>query len=80
MNHVNYFRSLFESIEDYGKIVIFLFLIRNDNDFLTERGFWKDDINRLKKEFQKILFKQNEDYLDDIKNREESFIEKFSKK
>ena len=46
INKSNYFKVLFESIPDYRKIVLLMFLIKNDNDLLTECGFLKDDINR----------------------------------
>ena len=47
MIHVNFFRDLFESIEDYRKMVLLMFLIKNYNDLLTECGFLKDDINHI---------------------------------
>ena len=61
MNHVNYIRDLFESIEYHRKILILLFLIKNDNDLLTECGLLKDDINNLRKELKNILIEQNEE-------------------
>ena len=80
MNYANFFRGLIEFIEGYRKTVSILFLIGNDNDLLTERGHLKDDINRLNKNFENILLEQNEEYLDNIENKEESIIEKFSNK
>ena len=80
MNIVNYFKDLFESIPDYKKIVLLIFLIKNDVNFLYECGFLKGDINFLYKEFKKILLELNEDYLDYIKNEEESIIEKILNK
>ena len=47
MNHRRYFREIFESIQDYGKIVLVMFLTENDNDLSTECGFLKNDFNRL---------------------------------
>ena len=44
--------------------------------FLYECRFLKDDINFLYKEFKKILIEINEEYLDHIRNPEESIIEK----
>ena len=41
MDHINYFKDMFESIEDYRKIVLLLFLIRNDSDLVREFGFLK---------------------------------------
>ena len=47
MNNVNYFTDLFESIPDYKKPVLLMFLIKNDVNFLNECGFLKGDINFL---------------------------------
>ena len=80
MNNVNYFTDLFESIPEYKKIVLLMFLIENNVNFLYECRFLKGDINFLYKEFKKILFELNEDYLDHIKNHEESVLEKFLNK
>ena len=80
MNNVNYFKDLFESIPDYKKIVLLMFLIKNDVNFLYECGFLKGDINFLYKEFTNILLEMNEEYLSDIKNREEAVIEKILNK
>ena len=80
MDNVNYFRDLFKSIHDYRKIVLLMFLIKNDNDLLTECGFLKGDINRLCREFKNILIEQNEEHLDYIKNEEESIVGKFLNK
>ena len=77
MDDVNYFKDLFESIPDYKKIVLLLFLIKNDVDFLNECGFLKGDINFPFNEFQKILFELNEEYLDHIKNQEKSIWKSF---
>ena len=52
MDNIKYFKDLFESIPDFRKIVLLLFLFKNDNDLLTECGFLKDDINRLNLEFE----------------------------
>ena len=80
MNKVNYFKDLFESIPDYRKIVLLLFLNKNDDNFLYECGLLKGDINFLYKEFKNILIELNEDYLDHIKNQEEFYLEKFLNK
>ena len=39
MNYENYFNDIFESIPDYRKIVLIMFLIENDSDLLKECGF-----------------------------------------
>ena len=77
MNIMNYFKDIFESIHDYRKIVLLIFLIQNDNELLTECGFSKNDINLLNLEFKNILIEQNEEYLAYIKNQEESILEMF---
>ena len=65
MDHVFYFKVLFESFPDYSKVVVLLMsLIRNDVELLQECGYLKDDINRLCLEFKNILMEQNEEYLD----------------
>ena len=80
MNNVNYFTDLFESIADYKKIVLLMFLIKNDVNFLYECRFLKGDISFLFKEFKNILLELNEEHLDHIKNQEESILEKFLNK
>ena len=51
-----------------------MFLIKNDNGLLQEYGVLKKDINHLCLELKNILMEQNEDYLDYIRNEEESFM------
>ena len=74
MENENYFKEIFESIHDYKKIVLLIFLIQNDKNLLKEIGFSKNDINRLSIEFKNILLEGHEDYLSYIKNEEESII------
>ena len=80
MNHENYFKDIFESIQDYKKIVLLIFLIQNDKNLLHEVGFSQHDINRLSIEFKNILLEEFEEYLFYIKNQEESIIEKILNK
>ena len=80
MNNTNYFRDIFESIPDYRKIVLLIFLIQNDKNLLNEIGFSKNDINLLNLEFKNILLEEYENYLDYIKDQEESILEMFLKK
>ena len=80
MNYENYFKNIFESIHDYKKLVLLIFLIQNDKNLLQEIGFSKNDINQLNLEFKNILINEFEDYLDYIKNKEESVLEKFLNK
>ena len=46
MNYENYLKDLFESLEDYRKIILVIFLIQNDKNLLKEIGFSKNDISR----------------------------------
>ena len=80
MNYENYFKDIFESIHDYKKIVLLIFLIQNDKNLLKEIGFSKNDINRLSIEFKNILLEEFENYLSYIKNEEESIIERILNK
>ena len=80
MNNTNYFRDIFESIPDYRKIVLLIFLIQNDKNLLNEIGFSKNDINLLNLEFKNILLEEFENFLDYIKDQEESILEKFLNK
>ena len=80
MDNINYFKDIFESIHDYKKIVLLIFLIQNDKNLLKEIGFSKNDINLLNLEFKKILLEQIEDFLSYIKNQEESIIERILNK
>ena len=80
MNNENYFRDIFESVRHYRKIVLLIFLIQNDKNLLKEIGFAKTDINLLNLEFKNILSEEFENYLDYIKNQEESIWEKFLNK
>ena len=48
--------------------------------FYTNVDFAKGDINFLYQEFKNILIELNGDYLDHIKNEEESLPEKFLNK
>ena len=77
MNNSNYFRDFFESLTDYRKIVLLIFLIQNDKNLSKEIGFSKNDINLLNLEFKNILLEEYENYLDYIKDQEESILEKF---
>ena len=76
MDNIKLFKHLFESIPDYKKVVLLIFLIKNDVNLLYECGFLKGDIHYLYKEFKNILLELNEEYVDHIKNEEGSIIEK----
>ena len=76
MTNSNFFKDIFKSIPDCRKIVLLIFLIQNDKNLLNEIGFSKADINILNLDFKNILLEEYEDYLDYIKNQEESILEK----
>ena len=64
MSYENYFKELFESIEDYRKKVLLMFLFQNDKNLLHKFGFSAHDFNRLNLEFKNNLIEQHEEYLD----------------
>ena len=76
----NYFKDMFESVPEYTKIVLLIFLIQNHSDLLKECGFLKSDISRLTKQLKTTLIEQTEEYLDHIKNEEQSKSERSHKK
>ena len=67
---------MFESIPDYRKKVLTKFLIKSDKNVLKEFGFLKSDNIRLNLECKNIFMEQNEEYIDHMKNEEESTIER----
>ena len=80
MDYVNYFKDFFDGLPDYKKIVLLMFLNKNDGNFLYEREFLKGDIKFLYEEFKPILLELNEDYLDHFIHQEEAIFEKVSHK
>ena len=56
-----------------------MFLFKNDVDLFTECGLFKKDINGLCKAGEIILFNQNEDYVEYLKDQEDPIIEKILK-
>ena len=71
---------MLESIPDYRKIVLLIYLIQNDKNLLKEIGFSKKDINYLNFQFKNILIEEHENFLDYIKDQEESILERFLNK
>ena len=57
-----------------------MILIQNDKNLLLEIGFSERDVDRLILEFKNILLEQHENYLDYVKDQEESNFEKFLNK
>ena len=62
------------------KIVLLMFLIEDDKNLIKEVGFSKNDTKLLSLEFKTILLEEYENYLDYLKDQEESLIEKFLNK
>ena len=52
MDNLTCFIFLFESLPDFRKIVLLMFLIKNDSELIKECGRLKSDINRLCLEFE----------------------------
>ena len=71
---------MFESIEDYRKIVLLIYIFQNDENLLREIGFSERDNYRLNLEYKNIIIEQREEYLAYVKNEEESHIEKILSK
>ena len=80
MDHVFYFKEMFESFPDYKKILVITFFIQNDKNLLREIGFSKNVINRLNLEFKNFLIEQHEEYLHYVKDQEQSVLERFLNK
>ena len=59
MDIIFYFKELFESLSDYRKIVLLMFLINDNKNLLTEVGFSKNNIYLLSLEFKIILLEDN---------------------
>ena len=57
-----------------------MILIQNDKNLLRETGFNKNDINRLNLQFKNHLIEEHENYLDHIKDQEESILVMFLNK
>ena len=58
------FKDMFESISDYRKAVLLMFLFENDVDLVNECGYLKNDIVRLILEFKNMLTEQTGEYLE----------------
>ena len=77
MNNSDYFKDIIESIPNYRKIVLLIYLIQNDKRLLEEIGFSKKIIISLNLEFNNVLINKFDEYLSYIKNQEESNLEYF---
>ena len=63
------------SIQDYRKIVLLIFIIKRDDELLTEMGLTEDFIKKLYKKCEKIFKLEKEEDESHIKNLEESILE-----
>ena len=75
-----YFKYFFETIPNFRKTVLLLFSTKNDIYVFHGCGFLIIDINGLCIDSKKFFLGQNEEYLEDVKNHEESNIVKFLNK
>ena len=71
---MKYSKDVLESNHVYRKIVLLLFLIKDDKILIKKIGFADNDINRIYLEFKKILLEEK--YLSYVKDQEETSIEK----
>ena len=68
---------MFESIPDYKKVVLLMFLKQNDKNLLLEIGFSERDIDRSVLECKSILLEQHESFLVYVNDQEVSILGKF---
>ena len=80
MDYVNYFKDMFQSIPNFRKIAVLIFLFQNEKKLLGENGSSERDDNRLNLEFKNILIEHREEYLEYEEYEEESAIERFLNK
>ena len=75
-DYINCFKDFFKSIPDYGKVALLIFGTKGNDNLLVECEFLKFVNKRLYKEFKKLLNEENEDYIDYVKDQEESITER----
>ena len=78
MEDLNYFKDKLLSIRDFKKIVLLIFIIKRDDELLTEMGLSNDFITKLYKKCEKIFKLEMEDYDSHVKNLEESVLEELN--
>ena len=78
MDDINSFKDMLKSIQQYRKIVLLIFIIKQDNDILKESGMSQTFIEKLKGGCKKILNNESDDYNDHIKTLEESILEELN--
>ena len=62
MEDVHYFKDLFESIHYYRKIVLLMFLFKNDTDLLKEFGLCDDFLRKLYNGCKQVANDEIDDY------------------
>ena len=62
MDDINYFKDMLKSIHDYRKIILLIFIIKRDDELLTEMGLSDDFIKKLYNGCEKILESEMDDY------------------
>ena len=76
MEDINYFKDMLESIPNYRKIILLCFIIKRDDVILREFGLSDDFIEKLYNDCKQIMTSDMDQYFSQIKNLEESIIEK----
>ena len=78
MDDISYFKDLLKSIKDYRKIVLLIFIIKQDNGILLKSRLSQKFIGKLYGGCKKVLNNEIEEYNNHIKNFEESILEEFN--
>ena len=76
MKDNNFFREIFNSSNDYHKIILSIFIIKKDYNILNEARLYNELIEKLYKGCTKIINEEVDDYNDHNKNLEESVLKK----
>ena len=74
---MNFFKDLLESIPNYRKIVLLVFLIENDYDLLKGVGFSKNDSIQLSLEFKIFCMKNLKTILNILKIKKKVLLKRF---
>ena len=80
MDLTNYFKELFESMTVFRKVVLLALLFQDNKNLLKEIVLKNKKFNQISLEFLNNLLEQHEEYLEYVKNEDESVIEKFLNK
>ena len=62
MEDLNYFKDKLLSIKDFKKIVLLIFIIKRDDEYINRNGINKNFITKLYKKCEKIFKIEMENY------------------